>query len=157
MLAPVPTPIGVGPRYHPRPAVHAACAPGVLRTGSRLHVELFANGRVVIVPAAIGVGGARFELGRVRSARCRARVWTVEPTGVVQFEGRTTLRDLFGVWGTRLAPGRLLSFTGAVRVYVDGLLRRGDPRTLVLHDRDEVVLEVGPYIPPHVSYRFPPH
>ena len=157
MLAPVPTPIGVGPRYHPRPAVHAPCAPRSLRAGARAHIELFANGRVVIVPAAIGVGGARFELGRVRSARCRARVWTVEPTGVVQFEGRTTLRTLFGVWGMELARDRLLSFAGAVRVYVGGVRRRGDPRALVLHDGDEVVLEVGPYIPPHVSYRFPSH
>ena len=61
------------------------------------------------------------------------------------------------MWGTRLAPSRLLSFAGAVRVYVNGVRSRGDPRTLVLRDRDEIVLEVGPYIPPHRAYRFPPH
>jgi hypothetical protein len=122
-----------------------------------VHLELFANGRVVIVPAAVGVRGARVTLGRVRAARCRARVWTLDPTGVVQFEGPARLGAFFGVWGTRLVPSRLLSFAGAVRVYVNGARRRGDPRTLVLRDRDEIVLEVGPYIPPHRAYRFPAH
>jgi hypothetical protein len=84
-------------------------------------------------------------------------VWTLEPTGVVQFEGLTRLGDLFTVWGRRLLPAHLLSFAGAVRVYRNGVRRRGDPRTLVLHDRDEIVLEVGPTIPPHRSYRFPSH
>jgi hypothetical protein len=51
----------------------------------------------------------------------------------------------------------LLTFGGAVRVYVNGVRRQGSPGTLVLHDRDEIVLEVGAYIPPHRSYRFPRH
>ena len=122
-----------------------------------MHLEFFAQGRVVIVPAAVGVGGARITLGRVQAARCRARVWTLEPTGVVQFEGPTRLGDLFQVWGRLLRPGRLLSFRGGVRVYRNGVRRYGDPRTLVLRDRDEIVLEVGPYIPPHRTYLFPPH
>jgi hypothetical protein len=122
-----------------------------------VHLELFAKGRVVIVPAAVGVRGARIASGRVRAARCRARVWTLDPTGVVQFEGSTRLGDFFQVWGLALLPDRLLSFGGAVRVYVNGVRRRGDPRTLALRDRDELVLEVGPYIAPHRAYRFPSH
>jgi hypothetical protein len=27
----------------------------------------------------------------------------------------------------------------------------------VLRDRDQVVLQVGPFIPPHAAYRFPRH
>jgi hypothetical protein len=111
----------------------------------------------VIVPTAIGLRGARQTFGRVTTARCRARVWSLDPTGVVHFAGRTTLSDVFAVWGRRLASGGLLTFGGAVRVYVNGALRRGAPGTLVLHDRDEIVLEVGAYIPPHRSYRFPRH
>jgi hypothetical protein len=157
MLAPAPTPIGLGPEFHPRPAIHAACAPAALAAGERVHLELFAKGRVVIVPAAVGVRGARIALGRVRAARCRARVWTLDPTGVVQFEGPTRLGQFFRVWGRRLLPAGLLSFGGEVRLYVNGVRRRGDPRMLVLRDRDEIVLEVGPYIPPHRAYRFPAH
>jgi len=157
MFALTPTPIGVGPEYHPHPAVHATCRTAPLRSGDRMHLELFANGRVVVVPAAIGLRGARQTLGRVDAARCRARVWTLDPTGVVHFTGRTTLGDIFGVWGRRLTPARLLTFGGAVRVYVNGVRRRGDPGTLLLDDRDQVVLEVGASIPPHRSYRFPRH
>jgi hypothetical protein len=112
-----------------------------------MHLELFANGRVVIVPAGIGV----------RSPTCRARLWTLDPTGVVGFRAHATLRELFAVWGKALGPRRLLTFTGRVRLYVDGVRRRSDPRRLVLRDGAEIVLEVGGYVPPHRSYVFPRH
>jgi hypothetical protein len=137
--------------------VHAACTSAPLGGGNRTHVELFANGRVVIVPTAIGLRGARPALGRVETARCRARLWTLDPTGVIHFSGRATLGDIFSVWGQNLSPARLLTFGGAVRVYVNGVRRRGDPAAVVLHDRGQVVLEVGAYVPPHASYRFPRH
>jgi hypothetical protein len=158
LLAPalVPTPIGVGPRYHPPPGVHAACLPGALTGAPRVHLELFADRRVVIVPAAIGLRGARFDLGRVTAARCRARVWTTDPTGVVGFAGAGTLGDVFAVWGQALGPARLASFDGAVSVFRNGHRVRGDPRRLPLRDGDELVLEVGGFVQPHRSYRFPP-
>jgi hypothetical protein len=112
-----------------------------------VHLELFANRRVVIVPARIGV----------RSATCRARLWTFDPTGVVAFRPRATLGELFTVWGRALMPRRLLTFAGRVRLYVDGVQRRTDPRALVLRRGAEIVLEVGGYVPPHGSYVFPRH
>ena len=156
MLALVPTPIGVGPRYHPPPGVHAPCTAGALRGSARVHVELFANRRVVIVPAAIGLRGARFDLGRVTSAHCRARAWTTDPSGVVSFSGRVRLGDLFAVWGVPLGPMRLASFHGAVSLFRNGIRTRGDPGLLTLRDGDELVLEIGGFVPPHRSYRFPP-
>src|SRR5262249_13998342 len=145
MPAPVPTPIGVGPQYHPKPAMHGPCAGALGAPGPRMHLELFANKRVIIVPPRVGV----------RSARCRARLWTVAQTGVVGFERPVRLGALFGVWGRELGTHRLLSFGGAVRLYVNGVRRRIDPGTLPLRDRDEIVLEVGPFVPPHRSYLFP--
>jgi hypothetical protein len=142
----VPTPIGVGPEYHPRPAAHGPCVAGPASQGRRVHLELFAGGRVVIVPARIGV-----------RSRCHTGVWTTEPTGVVRFRGRATLGDLFAVWGRPLGPRRLLTFRGAVRIYRNGVRRLGDPRLVRLRDRDELVLEVGPFVPPHQSYLFPAH
>jgi len=120
-----------------------------------VHIELFAGRRVVIVPAAIGLRGTRLSFGRVTAARCRARIWTTDPTGVVRFDGAATLRDLFRVWGKPLRPARLLSFRGRVRLYRNGARVRGDPRRLLLRDRDELVLEVGGYVTPHRRYRFP--
>jgi hypothetical protein len=142
----VPTPIGVGPHYHPAPAVHARCTPAPLVAGRRVHIELFANGRVVIVPARIGIGHG-----------CRAGLWTLDPTGVVRFERPARLGDLFAVWGRRLTPSRLLTFRGLVRVYRNGSRWFGDPRRLPLRDGDQLVLQVGGYVPPHARYLFPPH
>ena len=48
-----------------------------------------------------------------------------------------------------------VNFRGGVRVYLNGVGRRGDPRRLPVRDGDEVVLEVGGFVPPHRSYRFP--
>lgn len=152
----VPTPIGAGPRFHPAPAARGACAPGPLGGGRRVHVELFAAGRVVIVPAGIGVRGGRDRFGRITAARCRGALWTTDPTGVVHFEGARTLGGLFAAWGRRLRPQRLLSFRGRVRLYRNGAAVAGDPRRLRLRDGDQLVLQVGPYIPPHARYHFPP-
>jgi hypothetical protein len=155
----VPTPVGTGPRYRPPPRSPAArfvCRPALLQKGPRVHVEVFARRRVVIVPAAIGVGNARRRLGRVVSAGCRARVWTTDPSGIVDYEGPTTLGRLFRVWGQPLGPDRLVSFHGPVSVFVDGVRRRGDPRTLRFGPGAEIVLEVGGHVPPHRSFLFPP-
>ncbi len=122
-----------------------------------MHLELFANRRVVIVPAGIGVRSPRRSGARVVGAQCRARAWTLDPTGVVRFDGPTTLGDVFAVWGRALGTDRLLGFHGQVMVFRNGVRRRGDPRLLELHDRDQVVVEIGGYVPPHRSYRFPRH
>jgi hypothetical protein len=151
----VPIPIGAGPRYHPQPGAHGTCVRSAIDRGRRVHLELFANRRVVIVPAAIGLRGARFELGRATAARCRASIWTTEPTGVVRFTGAARLGDVFDVWGEPLLRSRLVSFAGRVRLYRNGRRVAGDPRVLTLRDHDELVLEVGPYVPPHRSYLFP--
>jgi hypothetical protein len=156
LLALVPTPIGVGPPFHPLPAVYGPCRAAAIDRGPRVHLELFAAGRVVIVPAAIGLRGLQLTHGRVTRARCRAKLWTTDPTGVVGFEPGSTVGDLFGVWGRRVGADRLLGFTGAVRVYVNGVREKVDPRAVRLRDGAELVLELGPFIPPHRSYRFPP-
>ena len=126
--------------------MHAACAHGG-GTPKRMHLELFANGFVIIIPARVGV----------RSAHCRAHTWTTTPTGVVEFDRAATLGDLFAAWGEPLGPRRLLSFRGAVSLFRNGIRMRGDPRALPLRNGDEIVVETGPFIPPHTSYLFPPH
>jgi hypothetical protein len=131
---PIPTPIGVGPRYHP-PALHQRCTHA---TGRRVHVELFANERVVLIPPGIGC-------------------WTSDPTGVVRFREPATLGTFFTAWRQQLSRHRLLSFRGVVRAWRNGVEIAGDPAAVRLRDGDELVVEVGGFVPPHRSYLFPRH
>src|SRR5919206_1398323 len=136
---PIPTPIGVGPRYHP-PAAPAGVLRGEPVEGLRcradgprfgIHVELFAHGRVVVVPAGIGVAAPRRRAGAfVRPRGCSYAVRTTGPTGVLEIRRgtRLTLGRLFAVWGQPLSATRLAGFSTRrstpVRAYVAGRRRR---------------------------------
>jgi len=125
--------------------MHAVCAvPGA--PVHRVHLELFANGFAIVIPARVGM----------HDAHCRAHAWTDTPTGVVRFDRLARLGDVFAVWGMPLTRQRLLSFHGAVSLFRNGLRVRGDPRSLPLRYGDELVLETGPFVPPHRSFVFPP-
>lgn len=162
-------PIGAGSRF--RPPVQS---PTVGRCRSRLgtrtaiHLEVFAANRVVLIPAGIGVRGPTEVLaGRIIRARCYADLVTLDATGVVLIskpagahtQPQAWLGQLFSAWGQPLSRHRLLSFrAGAgreVRAFVDGRRWAGNPRAIPLAPHAEIVLEVGPYVPPHSSFTFP--
>ena len=157
-------PVGRGPRFQPRVtgSVVGACrTPIGPRNGA--HIELFAQNRVVIVPAGIGTLPPRKMLsGRITSARCYGELATLEPTGLVLVRAgsRPTVADLFRAWGQPLSLLRLGPFAAPrgtrVRVFVDGRPWRGAPGAVALAPHAVIVLEVGPYVPPHRVYRFPP-
>lgn len=157
-------PIGHGARFHP-PAtgpVVGSCKSGLgARVGA--HVELFAANRVVLIAAGIGTRPpVSYSAGRIATARCYGDLVTLEPTGVVLVRrgARLTLADLFRSWGQPLSEHRLASFSAGpgqrVRVFVDGRHRTGAPGAVPLSAHSEIVLEVGPHVPPHSSYTFPP-
>jgi hypothetical protein len=154
-------PIGHGPRF--QPPVHGPvlgrCRPGLGRRYG-VHVELFAENRVVLVAAGIGTRGPlRWFDGRISSARCYGDLVTVEPTGVllVRPGARLTVASLFAAWGQPLSRRRMASFTGsAVRVFIAGRRWAGAAGSVPLTRHAEIVLEVGPVVPPHSSYTFPP-
>jgi hypothetical protein len=126
-------------------------------------VELFAANRVVLVAAGIGTRPPRsFASGRLSGAGCYGELVTLDPTGLVLVApgARDTIADLFRSWGEPVSSRRLASFTapagGRVRVFVDGRPWPGPPERVPLRRHAEIVLEVGPYVPPHASYEFPP-
>jgi hypothetical protein len=169
LAGPIATPIGAGPRYHP-PAAPARvlrgepvgalhCGAGGRRFG--VHLEVFASGRVVIVPAGIGVAAPRTRVGAfVRPRGCSYAGRTLDPTGVVEVRrgARLTLGRLFAVWGQPLSATRLAGFStrrGApVRAYVAGRRWRGPPGAIPLRRHAQIVLELGRFVPPHRSFRF---
>jgi hypothetical protein len=165
----VPTPIGITREYRLPPAgaaVRAGRPVGDLAcvrtspTGFRFHLELFARRRVLLVPAGIGVAPPlRRDGAYVTGGRCLYPLRTREPTGVVEVASTRLRRlgDLFRVWDQPLAARRLAGFRSArpVLAFVNGRRLHGDPRTIPLRRHDEVVLEIGGYVPPHSSYLFP--
>jgi hypothetical protein len=124
-----------------------------------VHVEIFVDRRVLLLPAGIGLRPPlrRAGLARLAGGSCAYPLHTLDPTGTVfvDRQRQRTLGELFAVWGQRLAPRRLLSFTGRVRAFRNGREWRGDPRRMPLERHDSIVIEVGGYVPPHARYLFP--
>ena len=162
----VPTPIGVGVRYRlaaaPAPVragrAYAGMRCSAARTGwAAAHVEVFANRRVLLVPAGIGMAAPlRRDGAYIVAARCSYPLRTVAPTGVVQVArgARATVGDLFAVWGQRLTADRVARFRGRVRAFVGGRRWRHAVQMIPLRRHAEIVLEVGGYVPPHHFFLF---
>jgi hypothetical protein len=165
--APVATPIGRGPAFELSTGARAdrgAAIAGLRCTAAAgpwedAHVEVFARGRVLILPPGIGVARPRQAVGAaVRRGRCSYPVRTTDPTGVVRYRPGRGLRlgDLFAVWGQPLARHRVCGFRSgsAVRVYVGGRRVAGRPGAVPLRRHAEIVVEIGRYVPPHRFYVF---
>jgi hypothetical protein len=156
-------PIGRGPRFHP-PASGSVIGPCRPKLGPRqgVHVEVFAANRVVLLAAGIGVRPPfRVSQGRIAEAACYGDLVTLEPTGVVLLRPGThhTLAAVFKAWGQPLTRRRLSSFSASgrrVQVYVNGRRWHRAPGAVPLSRHAEIVLEVGPHVPPHHTYTFAP-
>ena len=165
----MPTPIGVTRDYRlpaAGSAVRAAQTVGDLTCARsstlryRVHLEIFARKLVLLVPAGIGVAPpVRRHGAYVTGGRCLYPLRTREPTGVVEVAAARKLRlgDVFRVWGQPLSAHRIAGFrsTRPVLAFVNGRHFPGDPPTIPLRRHDEIVLEIGGYVPPHSSYLFP--
>ncbi len=158
---------GPGPAYRPAAsfaAVKAGAPLGELRCGRpgavfALHLELFADRRVVVVPAGIGVASPSLRVGASVLARgCTYPLSTLNPAGIVEVARGIPLRlaDLFVIWGQPLGARRLASFRSSepVRAYVGGRLFRGPLASIPLTPHAEIVLELGGYVPPHPFFLF---
>jgi hypothetical protein len=111
-----------------------------------MHLEVFVNRKVVIVPAGIGVS----------DKGCRYPVSTDGPDGIVRVTPGLRLGDVFRVWGLQLEPKRIGWFSSKtpVRAYVGGKLAPGPARRIPLTPHAQIVLEIGGYVPPHPYFLF---
>ena len=166
---PIPTPIGIGARFHPGATIHARAPIRGLRCEPEkaarygVHVELFADGLVVIIPPGIGVAPPFRRTGAfVTPHGCTYPLRTLDPTGVIEVRPvrKLTLGDLFAVWGRPLSATRLVGFrttaSRPVRAYVNGEEWNGSIAAIPLSRHAEIVLELGPFIAPHRAFLFRP-
>lgn len=168
-------PFGTRARFAPPPRgqqVTAGVTVAGMQCGERalhpygVHIELFAAGRGVRIPAGIGLAppvrrSGPFAIGE----RCAYPLRTVDPSGVVEVDARPgagppTVGAFFALWGQRLSTRELAGFRAdrgrRVVAFVNGRRWGGDPRAIPLSRHLAVVLEVGPAISPHASYVFAP-
>jgi hypothetical protein len=140
-----------------------------LRCGTRqavdtlAHVELFAANHVVVVPAGIGVAPpVRLRDGRIVGQRCSYPLRTLEPTGLLLMgrAHRYTLGELFDLWGQQLSGSVMAGFSAGkhdrVAVFIDGVPWTGSPGQAPLGPGSQITVELGPHVPPHAGYLFPP-
>ncbi len=126
------------------------------------HVEVFAFGHVVVVPAGIGVAPPLRRRGAyVEGGRCLYPLWTVEPTGLLLMRSTRvlTLGQLFELWGQPLSHRKVAGFLAPARsdvaVFVDGVRWHASPSSAPIAPTAQITIEVGPYVPPHNRYIFP--
>ena len=107
------------------------------------HLDVLVDGRVVTVPAGIGVDPTSGTMSALH---------THTPDGLLHIEAATkgqpfTLGQLFTEWNVRLTPrqvGSLEVTAGeALVIYVDGKPQSGDPAMLQLKPNQEVTLVFG--------------
>jgi hypothetical protein len=129
-----------------------------LRLHTHQHLDVVVEGRLVPVPAGIGIDPA---------GRFIAEVHTHDASGIVHVEAprrrRFTLGELFDVWGLRFSARCLGAYCAQgkrrVWVFVGGTRAFGDPRRLELGQHQEIVVAYGSYAsipkPIPASYPFP--
>jgi hypothetical protein len=139
---------------------------GAVIRHDHVHLDVIVSGRRVAVPAGVGIaepvdngpcpplGGKNGDcatghgfFGRVANSPLH----THSASGIIHVEadrpGAYTLGQFFDEWGVRLdrsCVGAYCSRGGKeLRVYVDGRRRTGDPRRIVLTNRQEIAVVFG--------------
>jgi hypothetical protein len=134
---PPPWPAEIG---HLRTRLDAIGVPA--RAGTTLHthqhLDVFVNGKRVVVPAGIGIG-----------ERLISPLHTHDDSGVIIGESTTvrsySLAEFFAVWGVRLPKTCLAGECGAGKLhfFVEGK-PAADPNRIVLTHHQEIAVAFGP-------------
>ena len=128
------------------------------------HLDVFVDGRHVLVPAGLGIdvtnpGVHLFRTDGMKAygginppcdRPCISPLHTHDVTGILHTESATrrdnTLGQLFTEWDVRLDANCFATYckpAKAVAVYVDGRKFVGEPRTIPLRDHEEIAVVVG--------------
>jgi len=106
------------------------------------HLAIYQDGKPVLIPS---------DVGRPLAAQCLYWLHTHTPDGIIHVESPTfsafTLGQFFDIWGQPLSTtvaGPARTRKGGMRVYLDGTLYHGNPRSIELTQHAEITIEVGP-------------
>ena len=115
------------------------------------HLAIFVNGAPRSIPYGIGVvtpAVTQTAQGPFAQAtRCYYWLHTHAGDGVIHVESPTqqqyALGDFFDLWRQPLSQQQVGPVTGIVTAYVNGTRYTGDPRGIVLSEREDIQLDVG--------------
>ncbi len=107
------------------------------------HLQLFDRGHKVSVPAGIGIPS---------NGSCLYWLHTHTDDGFIHVESPMvatfTLGQFFDIWGMTLSRTQAASLRAArgrhLTITINGKAYTGDPRRIVLRDREEIVVQNGP-------------
>ncbi len=138
---------------------------GALVRHDHVHLDIIVNGHKVTVPAAVGLAGpldtgscppgpklGDCAAGHIYFAKAAvAPIHTHSTSGLIHVEtdrkGTYTLGQFFDEWGVRLdtncVGGYCAGGGSQLRVYVNGKRVAGDPRGIVLTNRQEIAVVYG--------------
>lgn len=126
------------------------------------HLDVFANGAPVVVPAGIGINitdpavkkfgtGADLGYGGIDppcKQVCISPLHTHDTGGVLHTESASavpnTLGQFFGEWAVPITASCLGHVCGGVKIYIDGKQVTDDPKRIQLLDQREIAVVVGP-------------
>ena len=117
------------------------------------HLTIVIRGELRPVPANIGI-----------SVTSICWLHTHDSTGIIHIEAgdsRTlTLGDFFGVWRQQLSSTQIgtekVGRGETIKAFENQKPFEGAPETIVLDDKDDIVLQLGPPYPTTVPYVWPP-
>ncbi len=137
------------------------------------HLDVFLNGKRVVVPAGIGIDthNPRVHAGPIPDGSiayggidppcktaCISPLHTHADLGLIHTESRTpkpnTLGEFFVEWNVPLSSSCVGTHCGTVRFYVNGKRFTGDPRRILLRNHTEIAVVIGTP-PPKIPSKFP--
>lgn len=127
----------------PIDGIHCDASEGVVEH-IHAHLQIFNRGRAYEIPAGIGIPF---------NGNCLYWLHTHTPDGIIHIESPTkrpfTLGEFFDIWDANLSWTQAADVTAPrghrLAIWVDGKRYTGrDPRAIVLHDHQEIVIQNGP-------------
>ena len=142
------------PSATPAPAANVPCGPSeILTRHEHAHITLVVRGQLRPMPANIGISATQI-----------CWLHTHDAHGVIHVEAgdqRTfTLGDFFALWRQPLSQtvlaGERAATGEAIQATVDQQTYAGSPETIVLRDREDIVLQLGPPFLQIAPFVWPP-
>lgn len=172
LIDPAPKPAhGAAPWAAPEDALGLTVAAGLqperketLTHHVHSHLDVFVNGKRVVVPAGIGInikdpdvktfrdtpdGSKAYGGIELCAEPCISPLHTHDRTGILHTESASPvpnrLGQFFTEWGVRLGRNCVGGYCrpSNIEFYVNGKRYQGDPRAILLTDRKEIAIVIG--------------